>query len=31
VVHLIGMESPALTSAGAIAEYVMPMIHEILN
>lgn len=31
VVHLIGMESPALTSAGAIAGYVMPMIHEILN
>ena len=31
VVHLIGMESPALTSAGAIAEYVMRMIGEILN
>lgn len=31
VVHLIGMESPALTSAGAIAEYAMAMMHEILN
>jgi len=31
VVHLIGMESPALTSAGAIAEYVMPMMEEILD
>ncbi len=31
VVHLIGMESPALTSAGAIAEYAMEMIGEILN
>jgi glycerol-3-phosphate dehydrogenase len=31
VVHLIGMESPALTSAGAIAEYVIGMVGEILN
>lgn len=31
VVHLIGMESPALTSAGAIAEYTMEMMREILN
>lgn len=31
VVHLIGMESPALTSAGAIAECVMQMVNEILN
>ena len=31
VVQLIGMESPALTSAGAIAEYVTGMIEEILN
>ena len=31
VVQLIGMESPALTSAGAIAEYVMGMTSEILN
>jgi|SRR5579875_223585 len=31
VVHLIGMESPALTSAGAIAEYVTPMMSEILS
>lgn len=31
VVQLIGMESPALTSAGAIAEYVMGMVNEILN
>ncbi len=31
VVHLIGMESPALTSAGAIAEYVMELLAEILN
>lgn len=31
VVQLIGMESPALTSAGAIAEYVMGIIGEILN
>jgi glycerol-3-phosphate dehydrogenase len=31
VVQLIGMESPALTSAGAIAAYVMEMIGEILN
>lgn len=30
-VHLIGMESPALTSAGAIAEYAMEMMREILN
>lgn len=31
VVHLIGMESPALTSAGAIAEYAIEMMREILN
>lgn len=31
VVQLIGMESPALTSAGAIAEYAMAMMREILN
>lgn len=31
VVQLIGMESPGLTSAGAIAEYVMEMVGEILN
>ncbi|MFZ0466129.1 MAG: NAD(P)/FAD-dependent oxidoreductase [Candidatus Acidiferrales bacterium] len=31
VVQLIGMESPALTSAGAIAETVMGMVGEILN
>lgn len=31
VVHLIGMESPALTSAGAIAEHTTAMIAEILN
>lgn len=31
VVQLIGMESPALTSAGAIAEYAMGMIAETLN
>lgn len=31
VVQLIGMESPALTSAGAIAEYVMEMADDILN
>lgn len=31
VVHLIGMESPALTSAGAVAEYAMAMMREILN
>lgn len=31
VVQLIGMESPALTSAGAIAEYVTGMMSEILN
>ncbi|MHB8755149.1 MAG: hypothetical protein ACYC92_09375 [Candidatus Acidiferrales bacterium] len=31
VVHLIGMESPALTSAGAIAEHVAGLISEILN
>ncbi len=30
-VHLIGMESPALTSAGAIAEYAMEIMREILN
>jgi glycerol-3-phosphate dehydrogenase len=30
-IQLIGMESPALTSAGAIAEYVTEMIDEILN
>ncbi|HVA72562.1 MAG TPA: NAD(P)/FAD-dependent oxidoreductase [Candidatus Limnocylindrales bacterium] len=31
VVQLIGMESPALTSAGAIAERVMELMSEILN
>lgn len=31
VVHLIGMESPALTSAGAIAEYAIGMMLQILN
>jgi L-2-hydroxyglutarate oxidase LhgO len=31
VLHLMGMESPALTSAGAIAEYVTKMISEILD
>jgi len=31
VVQLIGMESPALTSAGAIAEHVMGLLSEILN
>ncbi|MHB8541639.1 MAG: NAD(P)/FAD-dependent oxidoreductase [Candidatus Acidiferrales bacterium] len=31
VVQLIGMESPALTSAGAIAEHVAELISEILN
>ena len=31
VVHLIGMESPALTSAGAIAEHVIEMVVEILD
>ena len=31
VVHLIGMESPALTSAGAIAEHVAPMLAQILS
>lgn len=30
VIHLIGMESPGLTSAGAIAEYVSGMANEIL-
>ena len=31
VIHLVGMESPGLTSAQAIARYVMPMISEVLN
>jgi glycerol-3-phosphate dehydrogenase len=31
VVHLMGMESPALTAAGAIAEYAMELIQPILN
>ena len=31
VVQLIGMESPALTSAGAIAEHVIGLLSEILN
>ncbi|MGH9732857.1 MAG: NAD(P)/FAD-dependent oxidoreductase [Candidatus Acidiferrales bacterium] len=31
VVQLIGMESPALTSAGAIAEHVMGFLSDILN
>lgn len=31
VVQLIGLESPALTSAGAIAEHVMGLVSDILN
>src|SRR5579863_776413 len=31
VAHLMGMESPALTAAGAIAEYAMELIQPILN
>ena len=27
-IHLVGMESPGLTAAGAVAEYVLPMIAE---
>jgi glycerol-3-phosphate dehydrogenase len=31
VVHLVGMESPGLTAASAVAEYVLPMVAETFN